>query len=114
MKSSVIIQSLAALAHPSRLDVFRQLVKRGPEGYAPGELVERLGIPGPTLSFHLKELSQAGLIESRRNGRFVFYSASMEHMNKLVSFLTENCCSLGTSGSATCKPSAALRTRTCA
>lgn len=114
MKSSVVIQSLAALAHSSRLEVFRLLVKRGPEGYVPGELVERLGIPGPTLSFHLKELSQAGLIESRRNGRFVYYSASMKHMNELVSFLTENCCSLGTSGSATCKPSAALRARNCA
>lgn len=109
MKSTLVIQALSALAHPSRLEVFRLLVKRGPEGYVPSDLAERLGIPSPTLSFHLKELSQAGLIDSRRDGRFVYYSASMEHMNKLVSFLTENCCSLGTSDSASCRPSAASR-----
>ncbi len=114
MKAEAVIKALSALAHPSRLEVFRLLVKRGPEGYAPGDLGERLGIPGPTLSFHLKELSQADLIESRREGRFVYYSASMAHMNTLVAFLTENCCSLGSSGSASCKPVAASRTRKCA
>jgi len=104
MKSEAVIQALSALAHPSRLEIFRLLVKRGPEGYAPGELGDRLSIPGPTLSFHLKELAHSGLIESRREGRFLYYSASMEHMNSLVSFLTENCCSLGSSGSTSCKP----------
>jgi DNA-binding transcriptional ArsR family regulator len=87
------------------------LVKRGPEGYAPGDLGERLDIPGPTLSFHLKELSRAGLIEARREGRFLYYSASMQNMNSLVSFLTENCCSLGSSSSTSCKPAAASRSR---
>jgi DNA-binding transcriptional ArsR family regulator len=111
MKSTAVIQALSALAHPSRLDVFRLLVKRGPEGYVPSDLAERLGIPSPTLSFHLKELAQAGLIESRRDGRFLYYSASMEHMNTLVAFLTENCCSLGSSNSASCKPSAASRSQ---
>jgi DNA-binding transcriptional ArsR family regulator len=106
MKSDAVIKALSALAHPSRLEIFRLLVKRGPEGYAPGELGERLSIPGPTLSFHLKELAQAGLIDSRRDGRFLFYSASMEHMNSLVSFLTENCCSLGSAGVGSCKPGA--------
>jgi ArsR family transcriptional regulator len=109
MKSDAVIKALSALAHPSRLEVFRLLVKRGPEGYAPGDLGERLDVPGPTLSFHLKELTQAGLIESRREGRYLYYSASMENMNSLVSFLTENCCSLGSSGSASCKPAAAAR-----
>lgn len=111
MKANAVIRALSALAHPSRLDVFRLLVKRGPEGYAPGDLGERLGISGPTLSFHLKELSRAGLIDSRREGRFLYYSASIERMNGLVSFLTENCCSLGSSDSLACKPSAAARTR---
>lgn len=111
MKADAVITALAALAHPSRLEVFRLLVKRGPEGYAPGDLGERLDIPGPTLSFHLKELSRAGLIEARRDGRFLYYSASMENMNSLVSFLTENCCSLGSSGSASCKPAAATRSK---
>jgi ArsR family transcriptional regulator len=111
MKSEAVIKTLSALAHPSRLDVFRLLVRRGPEGYAPGDLGTRLGIPGPTLSFHLKELSLAGLIESRREGRHLYYGASMAHMNALVSFLTENCCSLGSSDSASCRPAAASRTR---
>lgn len=106
-----MIKALSALAHPSRLEVFRLLVKRGPEGYAPGDLGGRLDIPGPTLSFHLKELTQAGLIESRREGRYLYYSANMVHMDTLVSFLTENCCSLGSSDSASCKPAAASRTR---
>ena len=103
MKADAVITALSALAHPSRLEVFRLLVKRGPEGYAPGDLGGRLEIPGPTLSFHLKELSRAGLIEARREGRFLYYSASMESMNSLVSFLTENCCSQG----ATCDPACA-------
>lgn len=111
MRYQAVVQALSALAHPSRLDVFRLLVKRGPEGYAPGDLADRLGIPGPTLSFHLKELSRAGLIRSRREGRFLYYSASMEHMNAVISFLTENCCSLGSSDSASCLPAAALRRR---
>ena len=111
MKADAVITALSALAHPSRLEVFRLLVKRGPEGYAPGDLGGRLEIPGPTLSFHLKELSRAGLIEARRDGRFLYYSASMENMNSLVSFLTENCCSLGSSGATSCKPAAASRSR---
>ena len=70
MKNNEIIASLAALAQESRLALFRLLVKRGPEGYTPTHLTEKLGVPGPTLSFHLKELQRAGLIEARREGRF--------------------------------------------
>jgi ArsR family transcriptional regulator, arsenate/arsenite/antimonite-responsive transcriptional repressor len=109
MKSDAVVRALSALAHPSRLEVFRLLVRRGPEGYPPGDLAERLDIAAPTLSFHLKELAQAGLVEFRRDGRFLYYSANMERMNTLVSFLTENCCSLGSSESASCKPAAATR-----
>ena len=94
MKSSDAIQALSALASESRLAVFRLLVKRGPQGYTPSELIERLQVAAPTLSFHLKELTHAGLVTSRREGRNLFYSPSLERMDDLVAFLTENCCSL--------------------
>lgn len=94
MKSNDAVRSLAALAHDSRLAIFRQLVKRGPEGYTPGELSQKLDIAAPTLSFHLKELQQAELVDVKRDGRFLYYSANFEQMNQLLGFLTENCCSL--------------------
>ncbi len=102
MKETDAIDSLAALAQDSRLAIYRLLVKRGPEGYAVGEIGERLDIPGPTLSFHLKTLVHAGLISARRDGRFLYYSTDFERMNDLVSFLTEHCCSLSTQ----CAPAA--------
>jgi DNA-binding transcriptional ArsR family regulator len=113
MKSEVIVKALAALAQESRLLLFRALVKRGPEGYTPGEIIERLGIPAPTLSFHLKTLSAAGLVVARREGRFIFYSASFEKMNSLIGFLTDQCCSLATGdcSSAACSPSRAPKVR---
>ena len=94
MKSQDAVRSLGALASEARLAVFRLLVSRGPEGYTPSELGERLRIPAPTLSFHLKELAGARLIVSRRGGRNLFYSPSFARMNALIAFLTENCCSL--------------------
>jgi ArsR family transcriptional regulator, arsenate/arsenite/antimonite-responsive transcriptional repressor len=94
MKSSEAVTGLAALAQESRLALFRLLVKRGPEGYTPTQLSDKLGVPSPTLSFHLKELQRAGLIEARRKGRFLFYSPSFPRMNELLGFLTDNCCSL--------------------
>jgi ArsR family transcriptional regulator, arsenate/arsenite/antimonite-responsive transcriptional repressor len=94
MKSSRVVESLAALAQESRLAVFRLLVKRGPEGYSPSQLSEKLGVPGPTLSFHLKELQRAELIEARRAGRFLYYRPNFPRMNELLGFLTENCCVL--------------------
>jgi len=110
MKSTVVVASLAALAQESRLAVFRLLVKRGPEGYTPGEIVDRLGIPAPTLSFHLKALSAANLIGVRRDGRFLFYSANFEEMSEIVAFLTEHCCSLATDcAAAGCAPERSAR-----
>ena len=94
MKSSEAIDALSALASEPRLAVFRLLVKRGPSGYTPSELAARLDLPPPTLSFHLKELMHAGLVMSRRESRNLFYSPSLDQMNALVGFLTENCCSL--------------------
>jgi DNA-binding transcriptional ArsR family regulator len=108
MKCSDALLPLGALAHESRLQVFRLLVRRGPEGYSPGALIQKLGIPAPTLSFHLKELQQAGLIDVRREGRFLFYSADFDRINALVAFLTANCCSLGSATSgANCVPAVA-------
>jgi ArsR family transcriptional regulator, arsenate/arsenite/antimonite-responsive transcriptional repressor len=105
MKSREAIAALSALASESRLAVYRLLVKRGPEGYTPSELVARLDIPAPTLSFHLKGLVQAGLVESRREARNLFYRPNFASMNSLVGFLTENCCSLADEGcEATCQP----------
>ena len=94
MKANEVDEALSALAQESRLALFRILVKRGPEGYAPTQLSEKLGIPGPTLSFHLKELQRANLIEARREGRFLYYSPNFPRMNQVLSFLTENCCVL--------------------
>jgi ArsR family transcriptional regulator, arsenate/arsenite/antimonite-responsive transcriptional repressor len=115
MKSPEAIDALSALASEARLAVFRMLVKRGPEGYTPTELASRLGMPAPTLSFHLKELVQAKLLVSRREGRNLYYSPSFERMNGLIAFLTENCCSLANEAcDSKCEPitsSAAQRKR---
>jgi DNA-binding transcriptional ArsR family regulator len=84
--------ALAALAQESRLAVFRLLVELGPEGVPVGKIGEQLEIPLPTLSFHLKELSRAGLVVGRQEGRFIYYSANFRTMTDLIRFLTENCC----------------------
>jgi DNA-binding transcriptional ArsR family regulator len=94
MKSEEVVSALSALAQESRLALFRLLVKRGPEGYTPSQLSEKLDVPSPTLSFHLKELQRANLIEARREGRFLYYSPNFSRMNRLLGFLTENCCLL--------------------
>ena len=104
MKSTDVIKSLAALAQESRLAIFRLLVKRGPEGYTPTQLGEKLSLASPTLSFHLKELQRAGLIDVRRDGRFLYYRPNFPHMNQLIGFLTENCCVLADK---TCGPECA-------
>ena len=94
MKAEDAILALGALAQGSRLATYRLLVKRGPQGFTPGELIEKVGIPAPTMSFHLRELVRAGLVESRREGRFLYYSAAFERMRSLIDFLTDKCCSL--------------------
>jgi ArsR family transcriptional regulator len=108
MKSIEAVKALSALASDPRLTVYRLLVKRGPEGYTPSELVERLHVPAPTLSFHLKGLMHAGLVVSRRESRNLYYSPNFDSMNALVGFLTENCCSLAKEAcGADCQPVAA-------
>lgn len=83
---------LTALAHESRLTVFRLLVQVGPEGLAASKISEQLGVPPSSLSFHLKELSHAGLVKARQDGRFIYYAANYDRMNDLMAFLTANCC----------------------
>lgn len=101
------------MAQESRLAIFRLLVKRGPEGFAAGEIAERLDIAAPTLSFHLKALGHADLVLVRREGRFLYYSANFQRMNDLVAYLTENCCGLGAATCApACQPAAARPRRT--
>jgi len=110
MKASEVIEALGALASEPRLTVFRLLVKRGPEGYTPSELIQRLDIPAPTLSFHLKGLVQSGLVISRRESRNLYYSPNFERVRGLVGFLTENCCSLADEAcDTTCQPIATER-----
>ena len=92
MNESDAITALAALAHSNRLVAFRSLVVAGPAGLTPGELAERLKIPGATLSFHLKELLRAGLVSQERSGRNLIYRADYVCMNALIGYLTENCC----------------------
>ena len=92
METKSIVRALAAIAHESRLQAYRYLVQAGPGGLPAGQLSELVGIPPSSLSFHLKELVNAGLLSSRQEGRFVFYSAEYEAMNSLLAYLTENCC----------------------
>ncbi len=100
MEIKNMITALAALAQESRLAVFRLLVQVGPDGMAASKIGEQLSISPSSLSFHLKELSHAQLVNSRHEGRFVIYSANFDTMNGLIGFLTENCCS----GNAVCAP----------
>lgn len=86
------LAALAALAQESRLAIFRYLVTLGPTGMAATKIGEQLGIAPSSLSFHLKELTHAGLIKPRQESRFIIYAANFEQMNSLVSFLNENCC----------------------
>jgi DNA-binding transcriptional ArsR family regulator len=98
---SPAVAALASLAQEHRLALFRLLVQAGPDGMAAGALAEALGIPNSSLSFHLAHLNRAGLIEQRRDGRSLIYTADTEAMFALVGFLTENCC-----GGADCAPGA--------
>ena len=92
MDEAAAIRALFALAHPMRLGVFRALVVAGPAGLTPGMLSEQLDAPAATLSFHLKELSGAGLITQERASRNLIYRAAFGQMNELLGYLTENCC----------------------
>ena len=92
MEETDIVRALAALAQSLRLQIFRVLVVAGRTGMTPGALAEHLGVAATTLSFHLKELTHAGLVTQERLGRYLIYRASFEQMNQLLAYLTANCC----------------------
>lgn len=92
MKSNDAVASLSALAQEHRLEVFRLLVRAGRDGLPPSQIVERLNLSAPTLSFHLAQLKHAGLVQVRRDGRSLIYTVNYERMNGLMAFLADNCC----------------------
>ncbi|MES2088531.1 MAG: helix-turn-helix transcriptional regulator [Pseudomonadota bacterium] len=92
MKEQAVVKSLAALAQPMRLRVFRALVVAGPAGLTPGDLSLQLDVAATTLSFHLKELMHADLVTQERDGRHLIYRAVFEHMNELLGYLLQHCC----------------------
>lgn len=104
METKSVIAALAALAQESRLNTFRLLVQVGPQGLAASKIAEQLDIAPSSLSFHLKELTNAGLIEPKQDGRFIIYSANFDTMNGVLSFLTDNCC-----GGQSCAPSTNIK-----
>jgi DNA-binding transcriptional ArsR family regulator len=107
METKSVLNALAALSQEHRLAIFRLLVEHAPEGLYAGEIAHRLSLAPPTLSFHLKELSQAGLIASRQDGRFIWYFADLAAMNGLVGYLTENCCRASSVCDVACVPAGA-------
>jgi DNA-binding transcriptional ArsR family regulator len=109
METKDVLKSLAALSQEHRLAVFRLLVEHAPEGLAAGVIAERLALAPATLSFHLKELLNAGLIASRQDGRFIWYRAELAAMNGLIGYLTENCCRASAVCDAACVPAGAPR-----
>ena len=92
MEIGAAVTALAALAQETRLSIFRLLVEAGPEGVSAGRIGETLKVPAATLSFHLKELAQAGLVSSRQERQFIYYAVDFERMAELMAFLTQNCC----------------------
>lgn len=110
MEASNVVAALSALSQETRLAVFRLLVQQGPSGMAAGEIAQQLAVPPATLSFHLKELARAGLVTARQDGRFVFYAADFEAMNRLLAYLTENCCMADCGPGAACAAVASCAT----
>jgi DNA-binding transcriptional ArsR family regulator len=92
MEEKTVIRALCALAQPHRLQIFRRLVVAGQSGATPGGLADALALPAATLSFHLKELLNAGLVSQERQGRHLIYRVEIDQMNGVLSYLTENCC----------------------
>ena len=92
MEEKAAIASLAALAQPIRLRVFRALVGTGPQGMTPGALSAMLDVPASTLSFHLKELTHSGLVTQERESRNLIYRPAIDQMNDLLGYLTSHCC----------------------
>lgn len=92
MKLKEAVVGLSALAQESRLSIFRLLVQKGPDGLCAGDIGAKLDLAPATLSFHLKELSHAGLLTARQDGRFIYYAPDFKTMNGLIGYLTDHCC----------------------
>ncbi|RCS30321.1 ArsR family transcriptional regulator [Rhodanobacter denitrificans] len=111
MQTKQVLTILSALAQESRLAVYRLLIEHAPDGLAASVIAEKLGLPNATLSFHLKELSHAGLVTSQQSGRFIYYAPVIEAMNDLIGYLTDHCCSQSDGNCAvattSCKPTVA-------
>jgi DNA-binding transcriptional ArsR family regulator len=108
MQTRQAITILSALAQESRLAIYRLLIEHAPEGLAASAIAEKLGLANATLSFHLKELSHAGLVSSRQDGRFIYYAPVLAAMNDLIGYLTDHCCSASgmdcAAGAISCAP----------
>ena len=104
MNGKKAVAALGALAHETRLQLFRLLVQRGPDGLPAGVIAERLGIPPSSLTFHLQQLTHAGLITQRRLSRQLFYATDFAVMNTVMAYLTENCCGGGAVCAPVCQP----------
>ncbi len=98
------VAALGALAHDTRLELFRLLVQRGPDGLAAGAIAAELRVPPSSLTFHLQQLTHAGLLTQRRLSRQLIYAIDIAAMNGLMGYLTENCCSSGTVCAPVCIP----------
>jgi DNA-binding transcriptional ArsR family regulator len=110
MKTDKAVAALSAIAHGSRLTLYRMLVQRGPGGLSAGQIAERLDVPPSSLTFHLQQMIHAGLVMQRRLGRQLFYAADYAAMNGLVAYLTENCCGRdAVSCAPACKPAIAVK-----
>jgi DNA-binding transcriptional ArsR family regulator len=118
MQTKQALTILSALAQESRLAVYRLLIEHAPDGLAASAIAERLGLANATLSFHLKELSHAGLVTSQQSGRFIYYAPVIEAMNDLIDYLTDHCCSQSAGACAvtpgSCKAPRPSNTRTTA
>ena len=90
-----MVRALSALAQETRLEVLRLLVQAGPAGQPAGEIARQLGVPAPTLSFHLRAMLHAELVTSRRSGRSLIYAANFDALSQVVGYLTKNCCAAG-------------------
>lgn len=109
MKIKIAVEALSALAHEGRLKTFRMLVKAGPDGMAAGEIARKLDVPPNSLSANLNILSRSKLVESRREGRSIIYTAHYGQMSQLLGYLLEDCCN-GTPE--ICAPVTAVLSRT--
>lgn len=111
MDAKQVIAALGALAHDTRLEVFRMLVQRGLEGLPAGTIASALDIPPSSLTFHLQQLAHAGLVTQRRVSRQIIYATDFAAMNQVMSYLTENCCGGAETCAPVCRPDAAAASK---